>query len=280
MIATTKLDIELLVSTELPPLPGSAMRVAGLAQDMNASTRAIADAIGLDPVLAARVLRAANSPLYALERRVTALPMAVNALGNHAIHTLVILSAAADSFKGRGVRPPVERALWEHSVAVALVAREVSVALGMRGSEESFLCGLLHDIGKLLLLRHDPAFYAQTAECADEQQLLEMEQSLYGYTHSQVGALVARRWDLPEEISYAICHHHQPSEAGQFMFLARVIDVADSLANTAGVGVRDEAGRDLSGAESVVALRLKEEQLAGAWERAEKNLREMMSVFN
>ena len=279
MLATAKIEIESLVEMELPPLPGSAMRVAALVEDMNSSARVIADAIGSDPVLAARVLRTANSPLYSLERRITALPMAVNALGNHAIHMLVIMSVASDSFNG-GKRSPLGRALWEHSVAVGLAAREVSLALGMRGAEEAFLCGLLHDIGKLLLLRYDPELYAQVLESSAERGLLECEMEVYGYTHAQVGALVSRRWNLPEEISYAIYNHHQPSEAGQSLFMARVIDVADALANAAGIGMRQGKSLDQEAWESMMALRLTDEQLKSAWEKVEASYREMISLFS
>jgi putative nucleotidyltransferase with HDIG domain len=247
---------------------------------MNVSTRAIADAIGADPVLAARVLRAANSPLYSLERRVTALPAAVNALGNNAINLLVVIYAASDTFSSKKRQSPLERTLWEHSVAVGVAARELSLTLGMRGSEESFLCGLLHDIGKLLLLRHNSGHYAQMEGVQNEQEMLTREQEIYGYTHAQIGALVARRWSLPEDIGYAINYHHHPSEAEQFMLMARVIDVADGLANKAGIGMRPEPERDLSISESVLALNLTTEQLTGVWERAQVTLGEMMTLFN
>jgi putative nucleotidyltransferase with HDIG domain len=269
MLTSSKIDIDSLVSTELPPLPGSALRVAALAQDVNSSTRAIADAIGADPALATRVLRAANSPLYGMERRVTALTVAVGALGNQALHLLVIMSATSDHFDRMSRRSPAARALWEHSVAVSLAARELIQALGMRGGEEAFLCGLLHDIGKLLLLRYDQEQYEQLRECERESELLEREKEIYGYTHAQVGALVARRWGLPEEISYAIYNHHQPSEAGQFMFMARVIDAADGLANSAGLGLRKKHEGDLSTAETVIALRLSEPQLVEIWEKVQ-----------
>ena len=280
MLATAKIEINALVETELPPLPGSTLRVASLAQDPNSSTRAIASAIGSDPVLAARILRAANSPLYAMEQRVTALPTAVNALGCNTIHLLVVTYAAADTFKRKGRQLAIERRLWEHSVAVGLAARETTLALGMRSSEEAFLCGLLHDIGKLLLIRHNAELFAQVGEDLDEQEMLRREQEIYGYTHAQIGSFVARRWGLPEEIGYAINYHHYPSEADQFMFLARVVDVADALANVAGIGVRDESERDLSLAESVIALSLTEEQLKAIWERTMAHLSEISSVLN
>ncbi len=276
---TTQIDIETFVNTDLPLLPGSALRVAALAQDLNAPSRAVADAIGCDPILAARILRAANSPLYAPERPVTALQAAVGTLGNQAIHALVILNAASDTFNQTSPRLPAHRILWEHSVAVALTAREISVALGMRGGEESFICGLLHDIGKLILQRYDAELYRQVEEINDEQKMLTREQEIYGYSHSQVGALVAKRWNLPEEVSYAIYHHHQPSSAGQAMLMARTIDVADGLANRAGIGLRCTTEVDLMETESVIALRLSEEQLQEVWRKAEASMKEMVHLF-
>jgi HD-like signal output (HDOD) protein len=104
MIAQEPIDLESLVLLELPPLPDVAMRVAALTQDPDTSTRLIAEAIGCDPILGAHVLRAANSPLYYLERDVTTLTMAVNALGNDGINLLVVASAASDAFRSKGKR--------------------------------------------------------------------------------------------------------------------------------------------------------------------------------
>ncbi len=281
MLASARIDIEKLVEMELPPISSSAMRVATLTQDLNTSTKRIADTIGYDPTLAARLLRAANSALYAPERPITALPQAVSTLGNSSIHMLVMMYSAAEAFTGNNRRSPVEWALWEHSVAVGIGARELSQMLGMRGGEEAFLCGLLHDIGKLLLLRHDAKIYAEVNEGASEGQLLEREHAMYGYTHAQIGALVAKRWGLPEQISYVIYHHHQPSEAQQSMLMARVVDTADCLANRAGIGLRaDEGERDLTTAESIIALNLTLDQLDQLWEKTQTSLEAMMHLVH
>src|SRR5258706_8679977 len=197
MIAQHPTDLETLVQIELPPLPAVAMRVAALTQDPDTSTRAIAAAIGIDPILGARVLRAANSPLYYLERDVTTLTMAVNALGHESINLLVVASAAGDTFQSKGKRRlPVETALWGHSLAVGLAAREIMSVLQLRGTDQGFICGLLHDIGKLLLLRHNSDAYQQLVKNFEEKDFLAGEVEVFGYTHAQVGALVAKRWNL------------------------------------------------------------------------------------
>jgi putative nucleotidyltransferase with HDIG domain len=278
MIAGAQIDLESLIEVELPPLPGVAMRVAALTQDLDASTRKIADAIGCDPALAARVLRAANSPLFCFQRNITALPMAVSALGNETLYSLVFMSAAAEAFT-KGARSKFERDLWEHSVAVAVAAREIMLLLRLRGLEEGFLCGLLHDIGRLMLLRHDPKTYQQLLGAADENELLRGEAATYGYTHAQVGALAAKRWNLPDEISQTIFHHHDPGQAVNGMLMARVVDVADSIAYHAGFGIKFEE-KDLMQTESAIALRLTEEQIAEVLEKTTIGASEAFSMLS
>lgn len=280
MIATEKINIDRLVEMQLPPLPGSVMRVASLAQDINTSARTLADAIGCDPALATRVLRAVNSPLYSMERHFTALPMAVNALGNQAIYLLVVVSATSEAFNQKKGRTALEKDLWEHALTVGLAAREISAALGMRAGEETFLCGLLHDIGKLLLLRHDVDLYKEVAAVEDDQLRLEREAELYGFNHAQIGALAALRWNLPDTISHVINHHHWPSEAGHSIFIVRAIAVADELAHAVGVP-EDEAARErLLASESVAALRLTEAQLREVWDKTTAAVRETAQIFN
>jgi len=276
MIASAQIDLESLIEVELPPLPGVAMRVAALTQDLDASTRKIADAIGCDPALAARVLRAANSPLFCFQRDITALPTAVSALGNETLYSLVFMSAAAEAFT-KNARTQFEQKLWQHSVAVGVAAREIMLMLRLRGLEEGFLCGLLHDIGKLMLLRHDPLVYKELLGC-EETELLRSETSVYGYTHAQVGALAAKRWNLPDEVCHTIFYHHDPGQSVNGILMARVVDFADSIAYHAGFGIQlDE--RNLVESESAFSLRLTEEQIEQIIEKTRVGSGEAMSML-
>jgi putative nucleotidyltransferase with HDIG domain len=277
MIASAQIDLESLIEVELPPLPGVAMRVAALTQDLDASTRKIADAIGCDPALATRVLRAANSPLFCFQRNITALPMAVSALGNETLYSLVFMSAAAEAFT-KGSRSKFERDLWEHSVAVGVAAREIMLMLRLRGLEEGFLCGLLHDIGRLMFLRHDPEVYKGLLNTTDENELLSAESAMFGYNHAQVGALAAKRWHLPDEISHSIFHHHDPGQADTGILMARVVDIADQIAYQVGLGIKF-AERQLLETESAIALRLTEEHLQTIVEKTQVGSSEAMSML-
>jgi putative nucleotidyltransferase with HDIG domain len=203
--------------------------------------------------------------------------MAVSALGNETLYSLVFMSAAAEAFT-KGARSKFERELWEHSIAVGVAAREIMLMLRLRGLEEGFLCGLLHDIGKLMLLRHDPDGYNELLNAGGESELLSGESSAYGYTHAQVGALAAKRWNLPDEISHSIFHHHDPGQAVTGILMARVVDVADSIAYHAGFGIR-LAERNLLETESAIALRLTEEHIESVLEKTRVGSSEAMSML-
>ncbi len=274
------LDIEALSRIELPSLPAFALQAAKLARDPSTPVRKIADAIGCDPVLAARVLRAANSPLYGFERPVTTLRLAVTALGNNAINNLILIFATADVMKSKDPLSKRERTLWRHSMSVAFAAREIAAELRLYGGEEAFLCGLMHDIGKVFLMRHDPSGYEHVAEAEEEGDMLRRERDLFGVTHPVVGAAVAIRWGFPPEIVRPISLHHQPGEAQTSHTLVRMIDLADMLANANGYGLRPPDDFDLGLTESAIALDLGTEQLTAVWDRSQNAALETIHLFS
>jgi len=278
--AKPDVDLAALLKIKLPPLPNAALRIADLTRDSNASASTIADAIGYDPFLAARILRAANSSLYTRERHVTALTTAVNVLGARALYQLVISYAASSLFEKPSSRSHLERELWKHSVFVGLAARVISLEMSRHGSEEAFLCGLLHDIGKALMIRQNHELYAPLAEITEEKELLEKEQEVYGFTHPQVSALVVNQWGLAPEISDAILNHHEPDEAIHSILITRSLNIANKLANAAGYGLCQESSETLAADESVFLLGLTEERLREIRERAEEGMSEMMSILS
>lgn len=272
-----KLDLETIVKAKLPPLPGSVLKISGLLQDVDVSQRKIAEAIGYDPMLASRVLRLANSPIYPFEQTITSLTSAVNAIGNRAIYEMVLMGMVSDSF-GREIRNSViGRDIWLHSLAVALGARELSVMLQMRGTEESFSCGLLHDIGSLLLFRADPLVYTEIFKRCERDNMSPMETEVYGFDHAQLGALAAHRWNLSAPVCSMIAYHHNPSETPQALFMTHIINVADQLAYLKNAKLPLDGEFLTTG--SVVTLGLNTAQLEGVWDKVLVQLREIVRTF-
>lgn len=275
-----KINIERLVDMKLPHSPGNMMRISNLLRDENASTRVIAEAIGFEPELVMRIIRLANSPLYALLREVVSVNTAIDTIGTKEILNIVIMELASATFARQIQNSPVAKKIWEHSLAVAVIARELSRVMGLRGAEEVFTCGLLHDIGKLVLISHNNEDFMSLMEINEESELLWSEQKLYGYNHAEVGSLVAKRWQLPEIICYSILHHHDPSQSDQAALVTHIINTADMIANAEGHGLRAEDPAKIFDSESFIMLGLNETQLENVWNTAKQNINEVIKSFS
>ena len=278
-VGASKLDIETLVDTKLPPSPGGIMRLTTVLRDYNASTSRIAEAINFEPALVTRILRLANSPIYALEKNVATIQHAISAVGTVIIHDIVMMELTSVTFSKAIYKSPDVKKIWKHSLAVGLLSRELSKILGIRGTEEAFICGLLHDIGKIILLTHDAESFCDLSEDLSESEMLRLEMLRFGYNHAEVGALVARRWGLPDEVCLSILHHHDPSQSGQPMMVTHIVDVADTISNIRGMGVRLEKESKLANSESVMKLGLTEEHMDDAWNNVQNNLDEVIMAF-
>ncbi|MEK7724524.1 MAG: HDOD domain-containing protein [Acidobacteriota bacterium] len=274
-----RIDIEELVSTKVPMMPGSAARISSLLNDVNASSKQLTDAITYDPILTARILRLANSPIYSLQKNVSTLRHAIEVVGMKAIYEILIIGLAADSFAKEIRNSEKGRKIWEHSLAVALLSRELGHSLKLRGTEEAFICGLLHDIGKILLLKNDFQQFSETLLVNDEMEMLQAESNMFGYNHAQIGSLVASRWGLPDGVCHTILNHHDPSQSEQFQVNAHLISVSDTIANAKGFGLRDVQNENFFGTESTIMLSLTAEQVELSWEKTLRNIAEIKSAF-
>jgi len=274
-----KIDIEELVKAKVPMMSGSVSRISTMLNNVNVSSRSLTEAISYDPILTARILRLANSPVYSLQKNVTTLKTAVEVVGMKAIYEILIIGLAADSF-AREIRDSREgQRIWEHSLAVALVSRELGRVLGLRGTEEAFICGLLHDIGKILLLRADFENYSILLAEENEVLMLNCEMTSYGYTHSQIGSFVANRWSLPDGVCHSILNHHDPSQSGQFAVIAHLINVADMIANANGFGLRDMRDEAPEETDSTIMLKLTTEQMDIAWANSLDSIIDITNAF-
>ena len=278
--ANATLDIDSLVKTKLPPLPGSVVRILDLIQDPDIATRILADEVGHDPALTARILRLANSPIYFLQRKVTSIQQAINVIGVKSLYDMLMISVAADSFSYELRNSIAGRIIWEHSLAVALCARDLSMKMGLRGSEEVFICGLLHDIGKLMLLHVEPDKYSNILEITSEEEMLSWEVETFGYDHSEIAAIIARAWKLPDDIGRTILNHHNASSEGGFGIVAHLINLADIVANVNGFGLRLEEPELITSSYSKSFLKLSDDQIEASWIAIKPDLDEIIGVFS
>lgn len=210
---------------DLPLLPSMAMEVTNVANQESADARVIAGLLRKDQALAAHVLRVVASPVYSGRTPIASLEQAVARLGVQKIREIALAIAfRVGVFKLKGFEPQVT-ALFQHSVAAALFAQEIA-RLVRSEPEEAFMCGLLHDIGRPVILQ-------ATLQILAEQRVRVAPRGVIAATtalHTQVGGVLAESWNLPEAVQVAIRHHHDASPPEAHVGRVCLTALADELA--------------------------------------------------
>lgn len=238
MIVITEADVATAVRT-LPALPQVVMELVASLNDDNCDIDRVARTIARDPAIAAKTLRLANSSFYGLSRQVHSIDQAVTILGFSAVRNIATTSGLVAGVSAMGAGTDL-RAFWRHSLACAVAARELAL-LQQTPSAVAYTCGLLHDVGKLLLLTRFAPAYAQLLVNPAYLALPEVdaEQAVLGVQHAQLGALMARQWQLPEDMQEAIARHHQLDTG--LGSLAHVVGAANVLAHSLEVTEQEAA---------------------------------------
>lgn len=227
---------------DLPAIPATMGRILETTRDPNAGAEDLARVVSLDPSVAATILRVANSPFYGQVGKVSDLGRAIVTIGFSEIAHLVLSIGVFDlakSIKGPGLDPV---RFWEHSLACAILAQQMARDNGQVSGGEAFMGGLLHDVGALVFDRSDAARYAQVLRSAREKGRFarDAEKEEYGVNHALVGEALARRWNLPDAVRFAMAYHHVPNTAEAVDLsratLVRIVHLADLFVKAMGLG--------------------------------------------
>jgi len=224
-------------TVELPTMPIVLARLGHLLAHEGASAGDVAKVLQSDPAIAANMLRIVNSAYYGLRVRVSSIPLAVSVLGFTTTRRVALRAAVFTVFAQR--REPIAQfdpiAFWKHAVFTGVAARALaSVAHPSTEThpEDAYMAGLLHDLGKIVLLEKRTAHYLEALRhavatgCPDA----EAETAVFGFTHADVGAVLAQKWSLAEELTAAIRYHHAPSCDNVHHSLNSLVHLADRLA--------------------------------------------------
>jgi diguanylate cyclase (GGDEF)-like protein len=192
-----------------PTPPGVAAHIIELAQDPDIEMGKVAKAVSMDPALTTKVLRIANSPLYAQRRKSENLRQALVVLGLNATLTLALSFTLVRSLRGtkpNGIDYPF---YWRRVLIAATAARALGEARRLPLAEELFLAGLLQDVGMVALDQAMPDLYRDTAKLQrDHRALLEFERKRIKADHAEVGGALMAGWNLPERLHRAISNSH------------------------------------------------------------------------
>jgi putative nucleotidyltransferase with HDIG domain len=262
---------------DLPVLPEAALKVRAIVQ-RDGGAPEIVRVIGNEPSLAAAILRYANSVAYAGLREVTDLQQAVMRLGFVNVEKTVLAISAKGAFSSQDKTVEhLYRALWQHSLATALAARRLAPRTLDVGPDSVFLAGLLHDIGKVVVLRcasqlrhEDPTLYGFS-----DDTLLEFVQAL----HCTAGEQLCAAWNLPSEIRAVARRHHDEEFTGVGDMVIAIVQLANLMTRKAGASLTPDPGVSLVATPGAVMLRLDDVKLTEALVDVEDDIAKLDTLF-
>ncbi|BHH81739.1 HDOD domain-containing protein [Desulforhopalus sp. 52FAK] len=215
----------------IPPLPATVTHVLGVTSNPESSANDLMQVILPDQTMCATVLKLANSVAFGQPKQVHTIERALMVLGFDEIKNIIIGKAVFSSFPkiSRGTTQSVG-VFWEHAFTCGLTAKIIAEHYKLSPSE-LFISGLIHDIGKLVMLMAFPKSYPILDEhsLASHFQAMGTEIEEYGTAHDVVGLELAKRWNLPEQLTSAIGYHHNPDKAPCHKKHPLIIQVADML---------------------------------------------------
>lgn len=225
---------------DIPPLPAIVPRVMAVLNNPNSSVTELSKMLGSDQAIASKLLRLSNSAFYGFSKHIGTIQDAVVLLGFKTIKGLIYALSLYSSFSGRVGGYGLDKGdLWRHSLCAAYVAQSISSKTMLGNSEQAFVAGLMHDIGKTILGQFisdgsiNPGDYTN----GGASNFVNLEERILGVSHPEIGAKVCEKWNLPEELLEAVRYHHTPSEYDGDNPLVPIVHLADAVCLILGLGI-------------------------------------------
>ena len=205
-----QIDFHLQKIESLPSLPMVVIDLMRLIENPMTSMSQIEEVISRDQALTLKILRLANSAYYAIPGGAKTIKRAITFLGLNTLKQVAISASIVDAFKK--IDSPKFRAseFWRHSFGTAVASETIANYLKVGSADEAFICGLIHDMGKLVLMLIDPEDFLKTCAVASEKGLTfyQAELERETVTHTMLGSLLAKKWKLPLLLQSVIMNHH------------------------------------------------------------------------
>jgi putative nucleotidyltransferase with HDIG domain len=235
-LETDNINKELDRINDLPTLPAIALEVNKMLQDYDTTRLEILrDRIEKDQAITAKILKLANSAFFGVRSKVTSITHAITLLGFNTIRNAIVSVSIMDALSVNGDAARFDiKGFWKHSVAAAVMSRYIAEQTKLYSPDDCFIGGLLHDIGKVVMLKHFPdIFFSIHTSCIkNEKSFFNIEKEKGSVNHSYIGYYLAKKWQLPMKLADVIRYHHTfSSSAREYKFLA-IVGLADVILNT------------------------------------------------
>lgn len=263
---------------DIPTLPAVATKVTELINNPNSSSAEIAEVLKKDQVLTAKVLKLINSPYYSIPGEVTDVKRALAYLGFNTLAQLVLSVSVINAFQGKHSKFSM-RNFWQHALGTAVASEIIAKKIAYPKPEECFTCGLLHDIGKIVLLKIAPDEFMKVLTLAEKEKLsfFEAERRLEVPSHGYLGEYIADKWRLPMVIRMSIRYHHVDVRGMQTMLdsikpAVQIVALANQIVVKENIGYSGNASGGEISPDLLLPLGLTPEDLVLITERIKKEV--------
>ncbi len=224
----------------IPTLPQVLGKVTSMLQDPKVSAREVAAIISQDQALVTRVLKIVNSAFYGFARQIKTIDHALVILGFNRLKAAILTASVLEMFRADESVVPMDVAgFWEHSLGVGIMAKSIARHTRIPDTEEFFIAGLLHDVGKLVLAFYASDQYKLVVDKCNSESLFvrEAEMQVLGFDHAVVGAWLFEKYNMPIDlVDVAGFHHSVTAYPGRGIQKISVVSLADMLARAMRIG--------------------------------------------
>jgi putative nucleotidyltransferase with HDIG domain len=216
----------------LPTVPSTLKRISAIIEKPKLTIDELSHFIANDPALASRVLKMVNSAIYGFPGRISSISHAIMLLGLNVVKGLLLGTSIFE------IMQKVMKGLWDHSLGCAVACRVIAEKLGLKYPEEVSVAGLLHDLGKVILILEYQKAYEEAIVDAKEKGIAisEAERVHFQETHAAVGMWLSQKWRLPVNLIDVMAYHHRPTAAKFAPLETAIVHFSDILVRARGLG--------------------------------------------
>lgn len=227
-------DLQKLVdqSKQISSLPTIFYQINEAVEDPECSFVEIGEIISGDPSLSARLLKIVNSSYFGFPNKIETITHAVTIVGMAQLRDLALATTVVNQFKGIPKNLINMEKFWLHSVATGLTAKVIAIYRRETNADRFYLMGMLHDLGRLLLLLNIPDSMKKVMEKYElGGTMYDVENEVLGFDHAAVAGQLMNSWQLPEMLQESVAYHHKPGQAPHYPIAASIVHVADFIAH-------------------------------------------------
>lgn len=220
----------------LPNIPSLYIKIVAELQSEDASIQTIGEIISKDLGMTIKILQLVNSAYFGVIRRISSIAHAVSYLGMDTIKGIVLLGKIFSQYKNKNIPDKFLEQTFNHSMRIGVVTKAISEQEGLNKEmvNDAYFAGLLHDVGKLVLVDNFPEKYKQILKLSKENNTptIVLEKDAFGTTHAEVGSYLMGLWGFDDSIVEAVAFHHSPEMCPERKFIPMTsVYISNALEN-------------------------------------------------